>query len=115
LNLRYRNEFGDNITLISHFRQSFAIFINPNFRIVPIIEESEYKKLPPPFLYRFEKLYLDFNINNETINKFNSSFEKVQFPSSEFALANSLSKSQYITAIRQISVDEGILQQNLFV
>jgi hypothetical protein len=105
LNLRYSNEFGYNIALISHFGQSFTIPINPNFRIVAIIEESEFKKLPPPFLNRFEKLYFDFNINNETINTFNSTFEKVQFSFSEFALFDSQSKSQYLEAIRQISVE----------
>ena len=61
-NLRYETIYGDSFALISFAGDSFLVKVHPKFKVIIIMEENEYKSLPAPFLNRFEKMFLNYNL-----------------------------------------------------
>jgi hypothetical protein len=59
-NLRYNKLGVRSYALISYAGDSYPIMVHERFRTIIVVEDSDYKKLPAPFLNRFEKLYLDY-------------------------------------------------------
>jgi hypothetical protein len=59
-NLRYEKLGGRSYALISYAGDSYPIMVHEKFRTIIVVEDSDYRTLPAPFLNRFEKLYLDY-------------------------------------------------------
>ena len=82
-NLRYQNDGIDkdkkqiNRAMIAFGGDSYPTIVNTDFRVIIILEEDSYERLPQPFLNRFEKFHLIFDdeIETETLINLKKNFE----------------------------------------
>ena len=61
-NLRYESIGGKNFALISYAGDSYPVMVHQDFRAIIVVDKEEYRRLPRPFLSRFEKIRLDYEL-----------------------------------------------------